>query len=117
MVKKSKEVQGLLHKVAELETLLIVLIGMLDAKGFLTKEEVGTIFNMAEIPEILGARIQRIEAQGEVMVEARKKLLSEMLGIDIPPGGVEPVLGEPILEEALDAVAAAAVKDPDKKLH
>ncbi len=117
MVRKSKEVQGLLYKVAELETLLIVLIGMMDAKGFLTKEEVEAIFGMAEIPEILGARIKRIETQGETMIEARKTILSEILGIDVPPEGVVPKLGEPIIEDALDEAEVAAVKDPDKKLH
>ncbi len=114
---KSKEVQGLLYKVAELETLLIVLIGMLDAKGILTKEEVATIFGMAEIPEILGARIKRIETQGESMLEARKMILREILGMNIPPEGVVPTLGEPIIEDALDEAVVAAVKDPDKKLH
>ncbi len=108
MVRKSKEVQGLLYKVAELETLLIVLIGMLDARGYLTTEEVESIFGVAEIPEILGARIKRIEEQGVYLIKARKKLLSEMLGIDTPPE-------EPIIEEALDDVQNT--KEPEKKLH
>ena len=55
-MRKSKEVQGLLYKVAELETLIIVLIGMLDARGYLTTEEVESIFGVAQIPEIIGAR-------------------------------------------------------------
>lgn len=110
MAKKSKEVQGLLFKVAELETLVIVLIGMLDAKGTLTKEEIEAIFGMAEIPEILGARIKRIEEQGSVLIEARKRLLSELLDLNA-------ALTE---EDAPDAdllEETPVAKDPDKKLH
>ena len=121
MVAKSKEVQGLLFKVAELETLLLLLIGLLDAKGLLTVEEIDSIFGVAEIPEILSARIKRIEEQGAHLIEARKRVISEILGIDIPPEGAIPSTGEPIIEEALDDVgieeASSAVKDPDKKLH
>ena len=111
-MRKSKEVQGLLYKVAELETLVIVLIGMLDAKGILTKEEIESIFGVAEIPEILGARIKRIEEQGVHLVEARKKMLRETLGIDTPPN-----TGEAIIEDTPDETEVAAVKDPDQKLH
>ena len=121
MSRKSKEVQGLLYKCAELETLVIVLIGMLDAKQILTKEEIDSLFGMAEIPEILGARIKRIEEQGVCLIEARKKILRENLGIDVPPEGEIPNTGEPIIEEALDDVgleeANRANGEPDKKLH
>ncbi|KKM07059.1 hypothetical protein LCGC14_1737760 [marine sediment metagenome] len=98
-MRKSKEVQGLLYKVAELETLVIVLIGMLDARGYLTKEEVASIFGVAEIPEILAARIKRIEEQGVHLIEARKKTLSEKLGLDTSPE--EDILNtaESIIEE------------------
>ena len=108
MVRKSKEVQGLLYKVAELETLLVVLIGMLDARGYLTTEEVESIFGVAEIPEILGARIKRIEEQGVYLIKARKKILSEMLGIDTPPEGDQILNTEEVLDDT---------KEPDKKLH
>jgi hypothetical protein len=76
---------------------------------------------MAEVPEILGARIKRIEEQGVHLIEARKKILSEMLGLDTPPEGEVPSTGEPIIEEALDDVgleeANRASGEPDKKLH
>ena len=120
MVRKSKEVQGLLYKVAELETLIVVLIGMLDARGYLTTEEVESIFGVAGIPEILGARIKRIEEQGVYLIKARKKILSEMLGIDTPTDGDIFDTGEPIIEEALDDVQITESQDtkgPDKKLH
>jgi len=117
-VKKSKEVQGLLYKVAELETLLIVLIGILGNNGAITEEEARTIFEMADIPEILGARIKRIEEHGVHLVEARKKLLSEMLGVDTPTDGDIFNTGEPIIEGALDDVGREeAAKGPTKKLH
>jgi hypothetical protein len=120
-VKKSKEIQGLLYKCAELETLVVVLIGMLGSKDLLTVEEVESIFEVATIPEILGARIKRIEEQGVCLIEARKKILRENLGIDTPPGGEIFNTGEPIIEEALDDVgleeANRASGEPDKKLH
>ncbi len=119
-MRKSKEVQGLLYKVAELETLIIVLIGMLDARGYLTTEEVESIFGVAEIPEIIGARIKRIEEQGVHLIEVRKRILRENLGIDTPPEGDILNTGEPIIEEALDDVQiteAQDIRDPDKKLH
>ncbi len=108
MVSKSKAVQGLLYKVAELETLVIVLIGMLDAKSILTKEEIVSIFGVAEIPEILGARIKRIEEQGVYLIEARKKILRENLGIDTPPEGDQILNTEEVLDDT---------KGPGKKLH
>jgi len=121
MGRKSKEVQGLLYKCAELETLVIVLIGMLGAKQILTEEETESIFGMAEIPEILGARIKRIEVQGAHLVEARKRILRETLGIDTPPEGEIFNTGEPIIEEALDDVGLEETDrpdgEPDKKLH
>ena len=117
-MKKSKEVQGLLYKVAELETILMVLVGILGANGSLTEEEAITVFEMAEIPEILGARIKRIEEHGVHLVEARKKLLSEMLGIDTPIDGEIFNTGEPVIEEALDDMGREeAAKGPGKKLH
>ncbi len=119
-MKKSKEVQGLLYKCAELETLVIVLIGMLGSKDLLTAEEVESIFGVAEIPEILGARIKRIEEQGVCLIEARKRILRENLGIDTPPEGEIRNTGEPIIEEVLDDVQiteAQDIKDPGKKLH
>ena len=117
-MKKSKEVQGLLYKVAELETLLVVLIGILGSNGTITEEEGRTIFEMADIPEILGGRIKRIEEHGVHLVEARKKLLSEMLGIDTPTDGEIFDTGEPAIEEALDDMGREeAAKGPGKKLH
>jgi hypothetical protein len=79
MSSKSKEVQGLLHKVAELEILLIVLLGILDAKEILSTSEVQALFEAAEFPEILSARVKLIEEEGEALIEARKKFLSEKL--------------------------------------
>jgi len=101
-VKKSKEVQGLLYKVAELETIVVVLIGILGSNGSLTQDEAESIFEVSEIPEILGGRIKRIEEHGVHLVEARKKLLSEMLGVDTPIDGDIFNTGEPAIEEALD---------------
>ncbi len=94
-MKKSKEVQGLLIKVAELETLLILLIGMLQAQGTLSSKEVTSIFEVAEIPEILLARIKLIKEQGASLMEARKRFLSEKLGIESLPEE------EPILEKGV----------------
>ena len=101
-MKKSKEVQGLLYKVAELETIVVVLIGILGSNGSLTQDEAESIFEVSEIPEILGGRIKRIEEHGVHLVEARKKLLSEMLGVDTPIDGDIFNTGEPAIEEALD---------------
>jgi hypothetical protein len=116
MVKNSKEVQGLLYKCAELETLTVVLIGMLGANGVLTPEEVESLFEVAQMPEILGARIKRIEEQGTHLLEARKKLLRENLGIapfTDEEKGIEPIIEGVLEDEALLEKA----KDPDKKLH
>jgi hypothetical protein len=115
MVKNSKEVQGLLYKCAELESLLIILLGILHTKGTLTDEEVAAIFSMSEVPEILGARIKSIEEQGAHLLEARKTLLREKLGIT-PFTNEEK--GEPITEGVLeDEALLEKAKDPDKKLH
>ena len=117
-MKKSKEVQGLLYKVAELETILVILIGILGNNGSITEEEARTIFEMADIPEILGGRIKRIEEHGEHLVEARKRILRENLGIDTPTGGDIFDTGEPAIEEALDDMGREeAAKGPTKKLH
>ncbi len=117
-MKKSKEVQGLLYKVAELETILIVLIGVLGSNGSLTKEEAESVFEIADIPEILGGRIKLIEEHGVHLVEARKKLLRETLGIDTPIDGDIFDTGEPIIEGALDDVGREeAAKGSTKKLH
>lgn len=120
MVNKSKEVQGLLFKVAELEVVVTLLTGLLTAKGVLTSEDVQAIYGMAEVPEIIGARIQRIEAEGAALIEARKRLLSDLLDINTPPEGEILDTGEPIIEDALDEAEiteAREVKDPDRKLH
>jgi len=112
MPRKSKEVQGLLYKVAELETLVMVLMGVLHTNGMLSDEEVHAICSAAEIPEILGSRIKLIEQQGVHLIEARKKVLSEMLGVDTLPEE------EPIIQGVLeDEGIPETVKDPDKKLH
>ena len=112
MVNKSKEVQGLLYKVAEVESILIMLVAMLDAKGVVDKADIESIFAVAEIPEILTARIKRILEQGEEMIEARKKAISEMLGLeDLPHQQKEPI------EEVVDEKDTRAVRDPDEKLH
>jgi hypothetical protein len=115
MVKNSKEVQGLLYKCAELETLIVVLIGMLAANSTLTQEEAESILEVAAMPEILSARIKRIEEQGTHLLEARKKLLREKLGIT-PFTNEEK--GEPIIQGVLeDAELPEKARDPDKKLH
>jgi hypothetical protein len=118
----SKEVQGLLYKVAELETILLVFIGMLDAKGMLVQEELEAIFGAAEIPEILGARIKMIEEQGEELVAARKRYLSEMLGVVPPPEDEVSTSDTPIVKEVLDdefeeTGPIPQGQDPNKKLH
>ena len=119
-VSKSKEVQGLLFKVAELEALLIVLLGTLGEKQLLDPQEVSAIFQVAEMPEILSARIQQIEKRGEELINIRKKILSETLGIATCPEGEIFNTGEPIIEQALDEVGfieATMPKGSGKKLH
>jgi hypothetical protein len=116
MVKNSKEIQGLLYKCAELESLLIILLGILHTKGGLSDEEVEAIFAMAEVPEILGARIKNIEEQGVHLLEARKKILREKLGIT--PFTDEEKGCEPIIEGVLeDEELPGEARDPNKKLH
>ncbi len=116
MVKNSKEVQGLLYKCAELETMVVVLLGMLGANGTLTQEEVESILEVAAMPEILSARIKRIEEQGTHLLEARKKLLREKLGIT--PFTDEEKGHEPIIQGELeDEELPEKARDPDKKLH
>jgi len=116
MVNNSKEVQGLLYKCAEMESLLIILLGILHTKGALTDEEVAAIFEMSEVPEILGARIKSIEEQGTHLLEARKKILREKLGIT--PFTDEERGCEPIIEGVLeDEELPGEARDPDKKLH
>lgn len=128
MVNKSKEVQGLLFKVAELEVVVTLLTGLLTAKGVLTSEDVQAIYGMAEVPEIIGARIQRIEAEGAALIEARKRLLSEMLGV-VPEEEGDYVFKEkkrPAFphthiseEDVVDELEEESKpsKGPDKKLH
>ena len=119
MDNKGREVQGLLYKVAELETLLILLLGMLSAKEILSEEELESIFGVASMPEILAARIKLIEAQGEALVEARKKVVSELLGLpDEEPLTVGEDYGESETSDNRDAEEGEVpVKDPNKKLH
>jgi hypothetical protein len=83
-MRRSKEVEGLLLKTAELETFLILLIGLLEAKGHLTPEELQVMLGVVQMPEILAARIKSIEEQGSSLMEARKTLLSETLGLTPP---------------------------------
>lgn len=91
---KSKEVQGLLLKVAELETLLVILVGLLRNKEVLSVEELENLFAVAEIPEILSARIKLIKEKGVSIIEARKQIISEKLGL-----GSEPfIAGEDVKE-------------------
>ena len=80
-MRRSKEVEGLLLKTAELETMVVVLLGMLEAKKCFTRGEIEDLFEVAEMPEILAARIKVIEEKGSALMEARKTLLSENLGI------------------------------------
>ena len=52
------------------------------------------------------------------MIEVRKRILRENLGIDTPPEGDILNTGEPIIEGALDDVGREeAAKGPTKKLH
>jgi len=116
---KGREVQGLLYKVAELETLLILMLGMLSAKEILSEEELESIFGAASLPEILAARIKLIETQGEALVEARKRVVSEMLGLpDKEPLVTGENYGESEISNDRDAEEGeVSVKDPSKKLH
>jgi hypothetical protein len=116
---KGREVQGLLYKVAELETLLILILGMLSAKEILSNEELESIFGVAGTPEILAARIKCIEEQGEALVDARKKVVSEMLSLpDKEPFTIGEDYGEPETSNDRNAEEGEVpVKDPNKKLH
>ena len=116
---RGREVQGLLYKVAELETLLILTLGMLSAKEILSDEELESIFGVASTPEILAARIKLIEAQGEALVDARKRVVSEMLGLpDEEPLTTGEDYGETRTSVDRDAEEGEVpVKDPNKKLH
>ena len=66
------DVQGLLFKLAEVETLVVVLLATLGSAKILTKEQVASIFTLSEVPEILAALIKHIEDQGSFLVEARE---------------------------------------------
>jgi len=68
---KESDIQGLLFKLAEVETLVVVLLSILGSNGTLTQEQVSTVFDLADIPEVLAARIQHIEDQGKFLVDAR----------------------------------------------
>ncbi len=112
---KTKEVQGLLLKVAELEILVITLLGLLKGKELITLEDEELLFNLAESPELLGARIKQMEMRGVGLVKARKKTLIKSLGL-------APSEEEPITPDALDvleeAYGVSKEKDkPSKKFH